>query len=507
MNTKVKIKSNTLKDNMIVYPSDSSQEMILMGHPLSWWLKTYELPLHLVYAPVVRQRAREFKDVFQKYYSKGKVRFAVKAHPHPSVLKIMAEEGIGADCASYNEARCALEAGIKPEKIDLNGSCKEDFLIKEAVEKGFLIIADSLEELEQVNKIAGSLDKTVELVLRLSGYNLKDVTAESVFTAGRWTKFGEPIDKISELLNNLHLYKNIKLIGFHTHIGSQITSPEPYIEVLGRMIELSRLLVSKGSKCKLINMGGGFPVSYVDKEEWDNLLRRIQEGYCAQSKGDSSKLFSWGGSLGGFRGNDGIIDFSQWRGEKFYSPYPEASMLEEVLKSDVSIDNKRVSLLQALEDLGSPYLYVEPGRSIMESAGITLTRAAHTRIVGEFHNLLTLEMGVTNQCGSLLHSDMKRWEIANDWNDWDPEPFYTFAGGNLCFSGDMLAVFKIRLQRKPKRGDVLLIHDTGAYTSSFFPSNANAFPRPSRLLVDEKGDVTLLKSRDSYSDIFSLNAT
>lgn len=120
------------------------------------------------------------------------------------------------------------------------------------------------------------------------------------------------------------------------------------------------------------------------------------------------------------------------------------------------------------------------------------------------HNLITLEMEVTSFGTALVYIPVHRWEIINDPDRKDPEPFEAFVGGNLCFSGDMLAKYKVALQRKPVRGDIVLIHDTGSYGPQFFASNANAFPRPARVPVDGGGRLTVMKKRDTCEEIFSL---
>jgi diaminopimelate decarboxylase len=125
--------------------------------------------------------------------------------------------------------------------------------------------------------------------------------------------------------------------------------------------------------------------------------------------------------------------------------------------------------------------------------------------VAKEHNLVTVEMGVTNNCSSLIDPDIRNWEIVDDFNTRDENPFETFIGGNLCFSGDMIERYKVKLRRKPVRGEVLIAHDTGAYTSSFMPSNANAFPRPARVLVNENYEPLVIKKRDVYEEVFSLN--
>ncbi|MCX5839230.1 MAG: decarboxylase [Deltaproteobacteria bacterium] len=483
----------------------SGEEAFIADRPLSWWVDRFQLPLHIYSAPAIEGNVRAFKKVLQTLYPKGHIRFAAKACAHPAVFKIVVREGAGIDVASYYETRCALESGAPPEQLDLNGNCKEDFLIIKAIQTDMLIVADSIEEFQVISRLAKQVGRSPRVVMRISGFELGHVTAEAIFTAGKWTKFGADLEDIPDFLKTLGNHPHVRLLGFHTHIGSQITDLEPYLAVLGKMIELGHLLKEAGENCEIVNIGGGFPISYVGREEWDRFMERTREGYLAAQKGNPSRIFIWNNRTGGFEtGPDGRIDTSHWNDEKFYSPYPKEKMVEAILRGKVRVRGKEVNTVEALKDLGEPALVIEPGRSLVGDSAVTLARVSQVRTIDKLHNLVTLEMGVTSLGTALVYMPVHRWEIINDYDRKDPEPFETFVGGNLCFSGDMLAKYKISLQRKPVRGDVVLIRDTGSYGPQFFASNANAFPRPARVLVDAEGRLTVMKKRDTYEEIFSL---
>lgn len=483
----------------------SGKEAYIADRSLTWWIENYHLPLHIYFEPTITANVRAFKKVFKDLYPGGEIRFAAKACPHPAVFRAVIREGAGIDVASYYETRCALESGARPEQLDLNGNCKEDFLIMKAIGKDMLIIADNIDEFEIISAIAKKAGKAPRVIMRVSGFDLGPVTAEAVFTAGTWTKFGAPISDIPGFLSTLNRHPHIRFLGFHTHIGSQITDLEPYSAVLGKLIELGHLLKGTGRRCEIINIGGGFPVSYVNEEEWETFTRRVREGYIASQKGDMSRVFVWHNRTGGYgAGPDGRIDTSHWNDDKFYSPYPKEKMVEAVLKGDVSVNGKKVNAVKALRALGEPAFVIEPGRSIVGDCSVTLARVSQVRNVEKHHNLVSLEMGVTNFGEALVYMPVNRWEIINDHDRKDAKPFEAFVAGNLCFSGDMLAKYKVSLQRRPVRGDIILIHDTGSYGPQFFASNANAFPRPARVLAGADGKLTLMRKRDSYEDIFSL---
>ena len=106
---------------------------MIVGKPLSWWGNKFNFPLHINYVPLIRYNISKFKEVINRYYPNTHIKYAAKVYSHPSMFKIIKEEGLGVDVASYNEFRAALESGIPPELMVLNGNSKEDFLIESAM--------------------------------------------------------------------------------------------------------------------------------------------------------------------------------------------------------------------------------------------------------------------------------------------------------------------------------------------------------------------------------------
>jgi diaminopimelate decarboxylase len=109
---------------------DSSGEgLILGGRPLSFWVETLGLPFHVSCAPDIRANLLAFKEVFARLYPKGELRYAGKASTHPAVFRLAAQTGVGIDVASPYETRSAIEAGVPPEQLDVNGNAKDDGLL------------------------------------------------------------------------------------------------------------------------------------------------------------------------------------------------------------------------------------------------------------------------------------------------------------------------------------------------------------------------------------------
>lgn len=486
--------------------NDKKNEILIAGKSYSKWVEEFDLPLHIIYAPIMIQNVRNYKKVFEKEYPKGKIRFAGKVNPHPSVLKLMAEEGIGADIASLNEMYSALKAGIDPINIDVNGNAKSDHLIDEAVKQNMFFIADSFEEIKIINKRASIQNKKARIAIRISGFDMQNVTDANVFTAGVWSKFGENINNIPNIIQNLNDYKNINFQGFHTHIGSQITKPDSYLKAIETLVELSLQAKVMGFPVKLINIGGGFPVDYVTKKEWVYLEERVRAGYIKTQKGNPDQTFVWNNELGGLgRNENGQVNPNVWSGEEMYSDFPKHKMLEKILTGNLTVHNQKMTVKEALLLLNNPELVIEPGRSIAEDAGITLAKVSHNRNIGANQNLTTIEASVTSFATAMLLPPVNPWTIINNpFKKEAPQPFETFIAGNLCYSGDIISKYKVFLQRKPQRGDIVCCYKTGAYDPGFFAANTNSFPRPTRILVNQDGLIAIIKKKDTFEEIFSL---
>lgn len=483
----------------------SENQAYVAGYPVSWWDQHYGIPLHVQYAGQIRSNIKAYQIVFSELYPKAEIRYAAKACSHPGIFRILRQEGAGADVASDFEARCAIDGGIDPARIDVNGNGKSDELIKTAIASDMLIIANDIDEFQIVSGMASSLGRSPRVMLRISGLVAGGHAGAQITTAGTWTKFGCNINDIPEFFDILGNTPNVRFMGFHIHIGSQVTRPEPFLFAAGKLVELSKAAQAKGYRCSMINIGGGYPVSYLTKEQWEHILERVRYGYLMSQQGYKDAIWTWGGGLGGFsvskKDDEKILNFI---GKDYYCEHPKEDMLRTILAGSINVEGRSVNTVAALKDLGEPVLVIEPGRSIVEDSGVTLSKIIRVRKMNGVHNMVTVNMGETNFAAAMSGIPFNRWTLGTELNVFDEQPFETFIAGNLCFSSDMLAKCKVELQHKPKRGEVLIVHCTGAYNSQFFAANTNSFPRPSRVLVIENGSIEYLKKRDTFEEMFAL---
>jgi diaminopimelate decarboxylase len=480
----------------------------------------FGLPLHLYDARRIAGNLRAFQSIFQETGIKGQVCYAVKACGFSEILKVASRTGAGADVASEYELAAALEAGIAPNALVIHGNAKSDAYLERAVALEALIAANHHTELDRIEGEAKRQRKAAPVLLRLSGFELAPVTAEGIFTAGVWCKFGEPVAEVPSLLKALGKWPHVDLIGFHVHIGSQITEVEPYREVLGVMAELALLYRQVVRRPVLVlDLGGGLPISYVDRRAWNRLLKEIPKNHLKfhsrpvppftreregldsgfrrnddQRHSQEVRPVTWEGMTGGFKPDPKTekMDWKRWVGEKFYTPDPKEKMLDRLLRGKVPFQGKEERVKKVLERIGRPRLIVEPGRAIVGDAGITLARVVDMYLVAGEHPLVTLDLGIVNHGTGLLEPDLYTWTLANVIERKDRRLFKAFVAGRLCFSGDLLSRYLVSFPRRPVRGDIAVIEKTGAYAPTFFASRANGFPIPASVLLQSRGRTSCL---------------
>jgi diaminopimelate decarboxylase len=196
--------------------------------------------------------------------SKGfHVHFALKANNQPKVLKLIKEAGLGADCVSGGEVQRAIDSGFSASEIAFAGVGKSD----EEIELGlkhdiFCFNCESVQELEVLNELAGMQGKTARIALRLNP-NVEADTHRYITTGLNENKFGINASDLDEVLDRLPDLNNLKLIGIHFHIGSQIENFTPFEELCERANMLNEHIENRGFELSVINVGGGFGINYT----------------------------------------------------------------------------------------------------------------------------------------------------------------------------------------------------------------------------------------------------
>ncbi|MGA2408089.1 MAG: diaminopimelate decarboxylase [Bacteroidales bacterium] len=199
-----------------------------------------------------------------------KVHYAVKANSNPRILKIICSYGFGADCVSFNEIAAAITAGFNPSEIVFAGVGKTDKDIEAALKTSISCFnCESFQEIEVIDQLAAKQNKTAQIALRINP-NIDAHTHKYITTGIEESKFGINTREIEDIIKNLSNLKNIRLIGMHFHIGSQIAKMSVFKSLCARINELQEQLSSLNVNLEIINVGGGLGIDYENPEKNPN---------------------------------------------------------------------------------------------------------------------------------------------------------------------------------------------------------------------------------------------
>jgi diaminopimelate decarboxylase len=387
-------------------------------------VERFGTPLVVYDEATVRAQARAYRTAAPDAF----VVYGTKAFPSVAVLRLLAEEGVGADVSTAGELAFALAAGLPGEQIVVHGNNKEEALLRGAADADALVVLDSIEEIARA-RAAGATRFLVRLTPGIDAD-----THEKVRTAHHGSKFGLPPDDAVEALR---LVPDCE--GLHVHVGSQLTHFGASLETvdwLGGFV--ARLRAELGWEPRIIDLGGGLGVRHV-AEEPD---------------------FAIGDFVGGLLGR-----------------------LEQVWGAN---------------DLAWPRLVLEPGRSLVARAGLTLYTVGAVKSVGAATTFVTVDGGMSDNPRPALYGARYTAILANRADE--PADHAYAVAGKHCESGDVL-IDRVKLPA-PRRGDILAVPVTGAYTLSM-SSTYNAVPRPAAVLVAD-GEVRLIRRRESIDDLLAL---
>ena len=398
----------------------------------------YSTPLYVIDENTLRSICNDYKKSFEKY-PKIRMMYASKALCTSAIAKILDEEGFGFDTVSAGEIYTVHNTGADMSKVLFNGNNKSYDELALAIELGVgRISVDNFFELALLNEIAQSKGKIVDILLRITP-GIECHTHEYIQTGHLDSKFGfdlTQIDEAVELIQNE--YKNIKLHGLHAHIGSQIFETSIYsdeIEILVK--EIVRLDEKFGLKLDEINIGGGLGVKYVQSD-------------VPPSTYDIGEII--------------------------------VNKLNEVIEK---------------YNIEPPTVFLEPGRSIISTAGVTLYTIGSSKQVPHGRKYIAIDGGMADNPRPSMYQAEYYAEIANKKDTTELEKV-TIAG-RFCESGDIL-IKEIYLP-SPEEGDILCVYNTGAYNYSM-ASNYNRVQKPTMVLVNDSQSDVIIK-RETLDDLIS----
>ena len=404
--------------------------------------KQYGTPVYVFDEKHIRNMMRTYRKTIENFYGgNGLVLYASKAFSCKAIYKIAEQENIGVDIVSGGELYTALSAGFNPQKIYMHGNNKLINELEYALESGIgTIVVDSFREADLLDRLASEKGIKQDVLIRINP-GVEAHTHEFIQTARTDSKFGFSVsDGSAESIVSYILNKHsLTLKGFHCHIGSQIFEKQSFILAVQKMLAFIADIKSKYSyEAETLNLGGGFGIWYNDEDP----KLKLQD----------------------------------------YSDY---------LKAIIDVINSETDRL----NLNKPFLVIEPGRSIVGEAGITLYTVGAIKDIVGIKKYIAVDGGMFDNPRYALYQSKYSALLANRANELCTERV-TIAG-KCCESGDLIAV-DVALP-KANSGDVLAVLSTGAYNYSM-ASNYNRNLIPPVILVNE-GKADYIIKPQTYEDI------
>lgn len=401
--------------------------------------KEYKTPLYVMDENLLRKNCRIYKNAMDKYYNgNGLVLYASKALCTEALCKIAEQEGLGLDVVSGGELYTAIAADFPMNKVYFHGNNKTIQEIKMGIDNNIRrFVVDNIEELYNINKIAEKKGKVAKISFRIKP-GIDAHTHDFIKTGQIDSKFGVALEngEAYEIIKIASCLRNVEVMGVHCHIGSQIFDIDPFKLAAKVMINFMAE-IKKEFKIEIseLNLGGGFGIKYTktdDPIKYDSYIASISKIVKATCKEKDIKL---------------------------------------------------------------PFILMEPGRSIVCSAGITLYTVGSVKEIKDVRTYVSVDGSMNDNPRYALYKAKYEAVLVNDVNS-KPYKEVTIAG-KCCESGDI--IIKDIIMPRLKAGDIIATFATGAYNYSM-SANYNRMGRPPIVLVKD-GNSKLIVKRETYEDI------
>ncbi len=390
-------------DNLTV---NEQGRLCIGSHDTVELAKEFGTPLYVLDEDKVRQNCRGYKNAIDEYYGgRGLALYASKALCTMYTARVAAEEGLGADVVSGGEIYTLKKAGFPMEKVFFHGNNKTDDEIELAMDCGVgHIVVDNIYELDRVNQAAAKRNTVQPILFRIKP-GIDAHTHDFVRTGQIDSKFGVALEngEAYEIHKYASTLKNVSVDGVHCHIGSQIFDVTPFCEAAKVMMNfVADLRDTLGLDPKILNLGGGFGIKYVEGDD----------------------------------------------------PLAPVDYVKAAIETVKEVAEQRKMPL--------PFLVFEPGRSIVAEAGITLYTVGCVKDIVNVRTYVSVDGGMSDNPRYIMYGSKYSAVLANKANEENVKKV-TIAG-KCCESGDIIQE-NVPLP-EVKVGDTLAVLATGAYNYS-----------------------------------------
>lgn len=402
--------------------------------------KKFGTPLYLIDDARVRYNCRQYLNAMKSCFGDNcAVIYAGKAASFKEMYRIMKDEDMWVDSVSIGEIFTAIGAGFPAEHICFHGNNKTDSDLEYALNQGVgVIMIDNADELLALNQIAKKKEIKQAILLRLTP-GIDTHTYEAVSTGKVDSKFGFAIETGSaEQVTELALsMDHVELLGFHCHVGSQVFDSDSFILSATIMLEYIRKMKDLyGYTAKVLDLGGGYGVRYVESDPTMDITSNIRS-----------------------------------------------------VSQHISNTCKALGIQQ-------PDIWMEPGRSIVADAGMTLYTVGTVKEIEGYKNYVAVDGGMTDNPRFALYGSQYTLMLANKAKE--AADYTCSVVGRCCESGDIIQE-NVALPNSVQKGDILAVFTTGAYNYSM-SSNYNRFLKPPVVML-RNGKAEIVVRRETLEDI------
>ena len=401
-------------------------------------VKQYGTPLYVLDVATIRERVHQYQSI-RDTYPDVRIAYASKALSLTALYELLEKEGLFFDVVSDGELFTLRHAGVSASRAYFHGNNKTFDELRYALKEGVgCIVVDNEAELDRIGLVSNELGLTtpVNILIRVVP-ELEAHTHEFVRTGQRDSKFGVHMELLPALVVGIKARPYVHLKGLHAHIGSQIFDLAPYDVLIERLMDLSMDLYRLHDVVmEEISVGGGIGVPYTEEDDLPDIKAFMED-----------------------------------------------------------ISRTMTRYIRHIEYPIAPVLVLEPGRSLIANAGVTLYSVGGVKSIPRGRTYLSVDGGMADNPRPITYGAVYTADIANKMNDGKTH-VYTVSG-KFCESGDVL-LKEIPLQDVVV-GDFLAVYATGAYNYSM-SSNYNRFRKPSMVMV-EKGISKLVLKRETLEDI------
>ncbi len=415
-------------------------ELLFAGQSVKALAAQYGTPLYLYDEERLRENCRRYTGAFRRLFPEGSLPvFAGKAGAFTQSFRIAAQEGMGVDVVSAGEIYTAVKAGFPMEKVYFHGNNKTDAEIAYAFDchVGWFV-TESEEELLAIEAEAEKRGMEQDILIRVTP-GIDTHTFAAVNTGLVDSKFGTPIEtgQALELVRFTLGLPHIKLRGLHCHVGSMVFEEDVYERTAAIMLDFVKELSDKlGFTAEFLDLGGGFGVRYVESDPHIDIEKKLEDLAAAVNKGCAQR------------------------------------------------------------GIAVPKFLMEPGRSIVADAGMTVYTVGSVKRIPGYRNYVSVDGGMTDNPRYALYKSS--YTVLDASEPDAPCGMDCSLVGHCCESGDILQE-NIRLPENIRRGDLVAVCTTGAYNYSM-ASNYNRFGRPPIVMLSEGRSYVAVK-RESVEDL------